>query len=110
MKTSRTKFVIVFVVSAFVFVFATRFLLNQPAEWVAAPENQSAWQSVISTILTPVRFILMRPLMPFINFLRQEPDTPPPFFMIGFAMYWTLLGLLVYYIIGKIKSAKLKAA
>lgn len=110
MKTSRAKFVTLFVIAAFVFVFATRFILNQPAEWVAAAEHQSTWQSVISTILTPVRFVLMRPLIPFINFLRQEPDTPPPFFIIGFAMYWTLLGMVVYYIIGKIKAAKAKMA
>ncbi|MFD2146589.1 hypothetical protein [Mucilaginibacter antarcticus] len=77
MKISRARFVTYFVLSAFVFIFACKFLLNQPSEWRALAVDQSTWQSVISTILLPIRFILMAPLMPFIAFLRQEPDTPP---------------------------------
>jgi hypothetical protein len=109
MKISRTKFTIIFVISAFVFIFACKFILDQPSEWLWVTPSQTPWQSAISAILSPIRVILMAPLLPFINFLRQEPDTPPPFFMIGFAMYWTLLALVIHYIIKKITGTRSKS-
>jgi hypothetical protein len=108
MKISRTKFAIAFVISAFVFIFACKFILDQPSEWLWITPSQAPWQSTISAILWPIRIVLMGPLLPFINFLRQEPDTPPPFFMIGFVMYWTLLALVIHYLVNKIKGIRSK--
>lgn len=112
MKISRTKFVILFLVIAFVFQFITNSLSQSeirmfPAngESFLGTGSQTGWRSMISTILLPVKAVLIGPLLPYINLLRQEPDTPPPFFLIGFAFYWTILALTIYYIFNRIKRS-----
>lgn len=106
MNISRIKFVLLFVIFAFVFLFATDLLLDQPPESFVGSESQLAWQSTVSTILSPVKIILIGPLLPFINFLHQDPDTPPPFFLVGFAFYWTILGFGLHYLVSKIKLSR----
>jgi hypothetical protein len=105
MKISRIKFVLFFVLFAFAFLLGTTFLLDQPAESLLGLESQANWKYVASTILFPIKVILMGPLLPYINFLRQDPDTPPPFFLVGFVFYWSLLALTIHYIFSKIKRA-----
>jgi hypothetical protein len=102
MKISRIKFVLLFLLFAFAFVFGTSLLLDQPPESFFGTESQEAWKSVVSNILSPIKIILIGPLLPFINFLHQDPDTPPPFFLVGFAIYWTFLAMVLYYFIKKI--------
>jgi hypothetical protein len=109
MKISRIKFVLLFVFFAFVFLVCTISVLNQPAESLLRSESQAPWQSAVSTILSPVKVIVMGPLLPFIKFLKQDPDTPPPFFLIGFTFYWTFLALAIHYLLGKISRPQLKA-
>jgi hypothetical protein len=48
---------------------------------------------------------LIGPLLPFINFLHQDPDTPPPFFLAGFAVYWTILAFGIHFLLGKMKRS-----
>jgi hypothetical protein len=105
MKTSRIKFVVLFLIFSFAFLFATTLLLDQPPESLLGSESQGAWKSAISTILSPIKVILIGPLLSFINFLHQDPDTPPPFFLAGFAIYWTILSLFIHYLLSKIKRA-----
>lgn len=105
MNNSRIKFVFLFLLLAFAFLFGTTSLLNLPPESFLGTESQVGWQSIISTILSPIKIILIGPLLPFIKFLHQDPDTPPPFFLIGFAFYWTILALILHYLLGKIKHA-----
>lgn len=111
MNISRTKFVILFLISAFAFLFISNALYGssvrlfpQHGEPWFGTESQAEWKIVVSTILLPIKIVLIGPMLPFINFLRQEPDTPPPFFVIGFAFYWTILALIIHYILGKIKQ------
>ena len=99
----RIKFVFFFLVFAFAFLFGTDLLLDQPPESLLGSESQVGWKPAISTILSPVKIILIGPLLPFINFLHKDPDTPPPFFLAGFAFYWTILALVLYYLLGKRK-------
>lgn len=99
MKISIIKFIILFVIAASVFLFATSLLLNQP------PESLFGSGSILSYILSPIKIILMGPLLPFIKFLRQDPDTPPPFFLIGFALYWIILAASLHYLFTKIKRS-----
>lgn len=106
MKTSRIKFVLFFLLFAGVFLFGTNLLLDQPPESLFGSESSAGWKSVVSVVLSPVKIILMGPLLPFIKFLRQDPDTPPPFFLAGFAFYWIILALVIHYFLGKIKPAK----
>lgn len=103
MNISRTKFIVFFLISAFVFISGTGALLDQPAESFLGSTTQSPWQSAVSTILSPVKILLIGALVPFIQFLQQDPDTPPPFFLVGFAVYWTILALVVHYFLKKKK-------
>ncbi len=102
MKTSRIKFVIFFIIGAIVFLFVTTSLLDQPVESLIASPSQVKWQSTVSNILSPVKIILMGPLLPFIKFLRQDPDIPPPFFLAGFGYYWIILALTFHYLHSKV--------
>jgi hypothetical protein len=97
MKISKVKFVVLFIIGAAVFMISSTLLLGQPAESVFGTG------SFIGILLSPVKMILMGPLLPFIHFLRQDPDTPPPFFLVGFVFYWSLLALSIHYLIGKFK-------
>jgi len=97
MKISKTKFILLFVAAAAVFMLSTTLLLKQPAESVFGTG------SVLSLILSPIKMLLMGPLLPFIKWLRQDPDTPPPFFLAGFVFYWTVLGYLVYVLMRRLK-------
>jgi hypothetical protein len=106
MNISRLKFVFFFMVFAFAFLFGTTSLLDQQPESFLGSATQAGWKSVTSTILSPIKIVLIGPLLPFIKFLRQDPDTPPPFFLIGFAVYWTMLALILHYFLGKIKHAR----
>ncbi|MRG44860.1 hypothetical protein GFS24_07030 [Chitinophaga sp. SYP-B3965] len=101
MKMSAIKFVLIFLVCAFAFLFGTTGLLDQPNEALFGSASQAGWQAVISTILSPVKIILIGPMLPFINFLKQDPDTPPPFFLVGFAIYWTILALVIRLLISQ---------
>jgi hypothetical protein len=106
MKTPRIKFIFLFLLFAFAFLFGTTSLLNQPPEAFLGSESQVGWQAAVSTMLAPVKIILIGPLLPFIKFLHQDPDTPPPFFLIGFAFYWTILALIFHYFLSKINHAR----
>jgi hypothetical protein len=106
MSTSRVKFVLLFLVSAFTFLLVSTVLLEQLPESFLGSESPVVWKSVASNILSPIKIILMGPLLPFINFLHQDPDTPPPFFLVGFAFYWTILALTIHYFLSKVKFAR----
>ena len=101
----RIKFVLLFLIFASVFLSGTTLLLDQPAESLIGSESQASWKSVVSTILSPIKIILVGPILPFINFLRRDPDTPPPFFLVGFAFYWIILALVLHYLLSKMKRS-----
>ena len=112
MKISRTKFVILFLISGFAFQFISNSLLGSDVrlfpghgESFLGLGSQIAWKSTVSIILLPIKIVLIGPLLPYIEFLRQEPDTPPPFFLIGFIFYWTILALIIHYLLGKLKRS-----
>src|SRR5688572_18222258 len=105
MNMSKIKFVFLFLILAFAFLFGTTLLLDQPPESFLGSESQVGWKSAISTILSPIKAILIGPLLPFIQFLHKDPDTPPPFFLVGFACYWTILALILHFLLGEIKHS-----
>jgi hypothetical protein len=106
MNIPRIKFIIIFLIFALAFLFGTNSLLDQPPESFLGSESQVAWKSALTTILSPVKIILIGPLLPFIKFLHQDPDTPPPFFLAGFAIYWTILALVLHFFLSKIHLGK----
>src|SRR5262245_54140466 len=111
MNISRTKFVILFLISAFAFQFISNSLFGSDvrlfppsgASWLVT-ESQVPWKIAGSTILLPIKIVLIGPMLPFVNFLQDDP--PPPFFVIGFAFYWSILALILHYILGKTKHSK----
>ena len=111
MKTSRKKFVSIFLISGFTFLFifnvtirsVVRLIPESGASFLGT-ESLTGWKSIVSTILYPVKIVLAGPVLPLINL----PDPPPPFLVIGFAFYWTILALVIHYLIGKIKNSQQK--
>ena len=108
MKITRIKFVSAFLVLAFGFLFFSTGVLEQAPEAFWGSDSQLGWQSAISSILSPIKVILIGPMLPFIKFLQQDPDTPPPFFLIGFAFYWTILASLIHFLLGKMSHTASK--
>lgn len=107
MNISRLKFVLLLLAFAVVYLFAANLLLNQPIESLfGSLDTQATWQATISTLLSPIKIILMGPLLPCIEFLRQDPDTPPPFFLITFGIYWTVLALLLHFLFNTYKTIR----
>jgi hypothetical protein len=111
MKISRKRFVSLFLISGFAFLFIYNVifrsvvrLIPESGESFLGTESLIGWKSTISTILYPIKIVLAGPMLPLINL----PDPPPPFLVIGFAFYWTILALVIHYLIGKIKRPKLK--
>ena len=109
MKISRTKFVILFLVSAFAFQFISNSVLGPEVrlfpvngEWFPGTESSLAWKSTLSTILYPIKIVLVGPLSP----LFTDPDPPPPILVLAFALYWTALALVLYYLLSKIIPRK----
>jgi hypothetical protein len=114
MSISRTKFVILFIICGFVFFFITSTLLGTtgPRGFPEAPDSvlrtgsdsPVAWKRTVSTILVPIKAVLLGPLaLPQVTFLKEDP--PPPFIGIYLLFYWTILALVIYYLIDKIKRS-----
>jgi hypothetical protein len=111
MKSSRKKFITLFLLCGFSFLFIYNVMIRsvvrlipESGESFLSTESLTGWKSTVSTILYPVKIVLAGPLLPLINL----PDPPPPFLVIGFALYWTILALIIYYLIGKIKRSPTK--
>lgn len=101
MKISGTRFVGVFVVSAFIFQFISNSLLGDEiqlfprnGEWYPGVGSPIAWKNIVGSIIYPVKYILVEPL----SFLNQDPDPAPPVPLIGFAIYWAAIALVLYYL------------
>ncbi|AOW10465.1 hypothetical protein [Flavobacterium gilvum] len=106
MKISRINFVCIFLIFGFAYLLGSILILDQMPEALFASELQESWQATVSTILCPIKIILIGPLIPVINFLHKDPDTPPLFFIVCFIVYWTILALAIYYFFNKEKRTK----
>ena len=103
MKISRTKFVIIFLVSAFTFQFISNLILVPVnGEWYPGTDSPIAWKRSVAAILYPVKIVLVGPLSPIFN----DPDPAPPVRALACAIYWTVLALVIYFIISKIITRK----
>jgi hypothetical protein len=106
MKTSRSKFVVLFLACGYAYGIATRLILNQmPASLYGSDFGipQAAWQSAISRLLFPIKLVLMGPLRPLFSWMlsQQDADPPPPMLAIMYAFYWIPLALLLHYILSR---------
>lgn len=114
MNISRKKFIIIFIISGFTFLAFTTSLLGTtgPRGFPKYPDpiirtgNNSpiAWKRAVSTIILPIKIVLIGPLaLPSINILKEDP--PPPFIGIYLIFYWTILASIIHYLLGKIKNS-----
>ncbi|MES2847478.1 MAG: hypothetical protein V4685_00360 [Bacteroidota bacterium] len=101
MKISRKKFVIVFLISAFVFQFISNSVLGPEVglfpnngEWFPGSESPIGWKKNLSAILYPIKFVLIQPL----SFLGKDADPAPPVLLFAFALYWTALALVLHFL------------
>jgi hypothetical protein len=109
MKISRAKFVITFLVSAFVFQFITNSVLGPevrlfPAngEWFPGAESTIGWKNTLAKVVYPIKFILIKPL----SFLGKDPDPAPPVLLLAYAFYWTAIALVLHFLLSKIITRK----
>ena len=99
MKVSRKKFVIIFLVSAFAFVFVTNLLLVPVnGDWFPGTNSPVAWKRNLAAIIYPVKIVLVGPLAPIFN----DPDPAPPVRVLACAIYWTAIALVLHFILSKI--------
>lgn len=114
MNVSRTKFVILFILSGFVFLFVTTSLLGSTGTrgFPKAPDSMLhtggdspiAWKRTASAVLVSVKVVLIGPLLlTGDNFLRDDP--PPPFIGIYLILYWIILASVIHYLSGKLRSS-----
>lgn len=109
MKITRTKFVIFFLVSAFAFQFISNSLLGSEVrlfpvngEWFPGTGSPIAWKSTVATIFYPIKIVFIGPL----SHLFKGPDPAPPILIFAFALYWTAMALVLYYLLSKIITRK----
>jgi len=103
MKISITKFILIFLASAFVFIIITNLLL-QPVngDWFPGTGSPIAWKRNLATIIYPVKIVLVGPLAPIFN----DPDPAPPVRALACAVYWTAIASVLYFLLNRIFSRK----
>jgi hypothetical protein len=104
MKISKTRFVIIFIASAFAFIIITNLLLGPPinGDWYPGTGSPIAWKRTVAAVIYPVKIILVGPLAPIFN----DPDPAPPIRALACAVYWTLMALVLHFILSKIFARK----
>lgn len=112
MNLSKKKFILLFIISGSAFLAVTTSFLGttgprgfpKPPDSLLLLESGVAWKRAVSTMLVPVKIVLIGPLLlPNVNFLKEDP--PPPFVALYFIFYWSLLALLLHYSFGRMKRS-----
>jgi hypothetical protein len=68
-------------------------------------DSPIAWKSTVSTIISPIKVVLIGPLLlPSVDFLKDDP--PPPFIGLYLIFYWTILASIIHYLLGKLNVLK----
>src|SRR3989344_1685259 len=101
MNISRKRFIAIFFISGFAFLFITTSLLGstgprgfpKPPDSLLGTASPIVWKNTVSTIILPIKIVLIGPLLLSDNFLRDDP--PPPFIGIYLIFYWTILALII---------------
>lgn len=102
MKISLKKFILTFILTAFLFQFASNAILGpeialfpSDGNWYPGLDSDVEWKKTMSHILQPVKFVLLEPL----SFLGQDPDPAPPLLLLSYALYWSVLAAIFYALI-----------
>lgn len=114
MNISRKKFILLFIIFGFVFLFVTTTFLGTtgPRGFPQNPDpllrtgsgSPVIWKRAVSTIILPIKMVLIGPLaLPQVNVLKEDP--PPPFIGIYLVFYWTFLASAIHFLIGRLKHS-----
>jgi hypothetical protein len=99
MRISRTRFVIIFLLSAFGFLFITNLILVPiNGDWFAGTHSPIQWKRNLASAIYPIKFVLVAPLALIFN----DPDPAPPIRVLACAVYWTAIALVLYFILSKL--------
>ena len=105
MKISRTKFIIIFLVSAFAFNIITNLLL-QPVngDWFPGTGSPIAWKRTVAAIIYPVKIVLVGPF----GWLQYSTirTRHPRFVRLACALYWTVIALALHFLLSKMIPRK----
>lgn len=100
MKISKSRFVSIFVIVAFVFQFVSNSVLGDEiglfpgnGDWYPGSSSSIAWKESAASVIYPLKYVLVEPL----SLLTQDPDPAPPILVIAFAVYWSAIALALYY-------------
>lgn len=103
MKIPGKKFVIIFLVSAFAFIGVTNLLLVPTnGDWFPGTNSPILWKRNLAAIIYPLKAVLVGPLAPVFN----DPDPAPPVRALACAIYWTVIALVLHFILSKIFTRK----
>lgn len=101
MNSSLKKFVIIFLVSAFVFIGITNLILAPVnGDWFPGMDSPVSSKRTLANMIYPVKIVLVGPLAPIFN----DPDPAPPIRVLACAIYWTVIAVVIYYVISIIKT------
>lgn len=107
MNISRKRFVILFIIFALAFQFASNSLFGSEVRLFPAigqsylsTDSSIGWKKVGSTILLPVKVVLLGPVVPLVAQLDEDP--PPPFIVGMFIIYWAILASVLHYLLRKV--------
>lgn len=114
MSMPKTKFVFLFIIFGFTFLFVTTTLLGStgPRGFPKSPDSvlrtgsnsPIAWKRAVSTVIMPIKVVLVGPLaLPQINFLKEDP--PPPLIGIYLIFYWSILAISIQHFLGRLRLA-----
>lgn len=107
MKTSRKKFVFIFLASAFAFIIITNLILVPVnGDWFAGTNSPVAWKRTSAAAIYPIKIILVGPLSTVLN----DPDPAPPIRVLGCFIYWTVIALILHFILSEIIPHKKNGA
>ena len=104
MKISKTRFIILFLASAFAFNIIFNLILGPVinGDWYPGTDSPIAWKRTVAAIIYPVKIVLVGPLAPIFN----DPDPAPPVRALACIVYWTVMALVIYYILDKVITTK----
>ncbi|MFD2874540.1 hypothetical protein ACFS5N_18800 [Mucilaginibacter ximonensis] len=103
MKLSRKKFTLIFLASAFAFIMITNLILVPVnGDWFAGTNSPIAWKRTMAAVIYPIKVILVGPLSLVLN----DPDPAPPIRVLGCAVYWSFIALLIHFVFSKIIPVK----
>lgn len=79
-------------------------LLLQPVggDWYPGTGSSIAWKRNLANIIYPVKIILVGPLAPIFN----DPDPAPPIRALACAVYWTVIAVVLHFILSKLIPRK----